>query len=70
LLCHDEILLAAGCGVSVLPRSAALVGGKELVCRPLARSALMTVMAVAHLKHGALPSTVALAGMAARGVDA
>jgi DNA-binding transcriptional LysR family regulator len=62
-------LVAAGCGVSVLPRSAAVVGGKEIVCRPLARSALMTVMAVAHLKHGALPSAVALAGMAAHGVD-
>jgi hypothetical protein len=61
------LLVAAGCGVSKLPRSAALAGRKERL--PPARSALMIVMAVAHLKHGALPSAVALAGGAAHGVS-
>ena len=62
-------LVAAGCGVSVLPRSAAQVGMKEVVCRPLARSTLITEMAVAHLRHGASAAALALAATAIRRFD-
>jgi DNA-binding transcriptional LysR family regulator len=59
-------LVAAGCGVSVLPRSAAQVGVREVVCRPLGRPPILTVMAVAHLTHGAPASALALAEAAVR----
>jgi DNA-binding transcriptional LysR family regulator len=62
-------LVAAGCGVSVLPRSAAQVGVKAVVCRPLAKSDLRTVMAVAHLERGAPASAVALAAVATTRFD-
>ena len=62
-------LVAAGCGVSVLPRSAAQVGMKEVVCRPLARPALVTEMAVAHLRQGASGSALAFAATAIRRFD-
>jgi DNA-binding transcriptional LysR family regulator len=62
-------LVAAGCGVSVLPRSAAQVGLKDVVCRPLARPALVTEMAVAHLGHGASASALAFAATAIRRFD-
>jgi len=62
-------LVAAGCGISVLPRSAAQVGMKEVVCRPLARSTLITEMAVAHLRHGASAAAIALAETAVRRFD-
>jgi DNA-binding transcriptional LysR family regulator len=57
-------LVAAGCGVSVLPRSAAQVGMKDVVCRPLSRPSLVTEMAVAHLRQGALPAALSLAAAA------
>src|SRR4029078_7037722 len=53
-------LVAAGCGVSVLPRSAAQVGMKEVVCRPLARSTLITEMGVAPLAPRSRARGVAL----------
>jgi DNA-binding transcriptional LysR family regulator len=62
-------LVAAGCGVSVLPRSAAQVGMKDVVCRPLSRPPLVTVMAAAHLRHGASPAALALAATATRTFD-
>lgn len=62
-------LVAAGCGVSVLPRSAAQVGVREVVCRPLGRPSIVTVMAVAHLTHGAPASALALAAAATRRFD-
>jgi len=49
-------LVAAGCGVSLLPKSAAELGVKDVVCRPLKHTSLRTVMAVAHLKHNASPA--------------
>jgi DNA-binding transcriptional LysR family regulator len=57
-------LVAAGCGVSILPRSAAQVGVRDTVCRPLRGTAIRTVMAVAHLSDGALPPALAFAAVA------
>jgi DNA-binding transcriptional LysR family regulator len=57
-------LVAAGCGVSVLPRSAAEVGMKDAVCRPLRGSTIRTVMAIAHLDAGAEPAARAMAAVA------
>jgi DNA-binding transcriptional LysR family regulator len=44
-------LVAAGCGVSLLPASAARLGVKDVVCRPLRPVALRTVMAVARARR-------------------
>jgi DNA-binding transcriptional LysR family regulator len=49
-------LVAAGCGVSVLPKSAAELGVRDVVCCPLTHTSLQTVMAVAHLRHRATPA--------------
>jgi DNA-binding transcriptional LysR family regulator len=49
-------LVAAECGVSLLPKSAAELGVKGVVCRPLKHTSLRTVMAVAHLKHQSPPA--------------
>lgn len=57
-------LVAAGCGVSLLPRSAAAVGIKDAVCRPLRGATMRTAMAVAHLASGAEPAARALAVVA------
>jgi DNA-binding transcriptional LysR family regulator len=59
-------LVAAGCGVSLLPRSAAQVGVRDAVCRPLRRATILTVMAVAHLADGAPAAARALAASAAQ----
>ncbi|HEX7941836.1 MAG TPA: LysR family transcriptional regulator [Gemmatimonadaceae bacterium] len=59
-------LVAAGSGVSVLPRSAAQLGVKDVVCRPLARSTLVTVMAVAQLADGAPPAVASLVDAATK----
>jgi DNA-binding transcriptional LysR family regulator len=42
-------LVAAGCGVSILPASAARLGVQEIVSRPLGKRAPRTAMAIAHL---------------------
>jgi AmiR/NasT family two-component response regulator len=42
--------------VSLLPKSAAELGVKGVVCRPLKHTSLRTVMAVAHLKHQSPPA--------------
>jgi hypothetical protein len=39
-----------------LPKSAAELGVKDVVCRPLRHTSLRTVMAVAHLKHQTSPT--------------
>ncbi len=44
-------LVAAGCGVTLLPASAATLGVREAVCRPLRPATLTTVMALAHRIH-------------------
>jgi len=49
-------LVAAGCGVSLLPKSAAELGVRDVVCLPLRHTSLRTVMAIAHLKHHASPA--------------
>src|SRR5262245_7128977 len=49
-------LVAAACGVSRLPKSAAELGVKDVVCRPLKHTSLRSVMAVAHLKHQMSPA--------------
>jgi DNA-binding transcriptional LysR family regulator len=49
-------LVAAGCGVSLLPKSAAELGVRGVVCRPLKHTSLRTVMAVAHLRHHTSPA--------------
>jgi DNA-binding transcriptional LysR family regulator len=49
-------LVAAGCGVSLLPESAAELGVRDVVCRPLRHTSLRTVMAVAHLRAGNAPA--------------
>jgi DNA-binding transcriptional LysR family regulator len=59
-------LVAAGCGVSVLPRSASQVGVTAVVCRPLRDPAVVTRIAVAHLHHGASSAARAFAAEAAR----
>ena len=57
-------LVAAGYGVSVLPRSAAQVGVADALCRPLKGTDIRTVIAVAHLKQGASPGALAFAAVA------
>jgi DNA-binding transcriptional LysR family regulator len=54
-------LVAAGCGVSLLPRSAAELGVRDVVCRPLKHTSLRTVMAVAHLRSATSPALRAFA---------
>jgi DNA-binding transcriptional LysR family regulator len=49
-------LVAAGCGVSLLPKSAAELGVRGVVCRPLKHTSLRTVVAVAHLRHHTSPA--------------
>lgn len=49
-------LVAAGCGVSLLPESAAMLGVRDVVCRPLKQTSLRTVMAVAHLRSTESPA--------------
>jgi len=49
-------LVAAGCGVSLLPKSAAELGVRGVVCRPLKHTPLRTVMAIAHLRHHTSPA--------------
>jgi DNA-binding transcriptional LysR family regulator len=49
-------LVAAGCGVSILPQSAAELGVRDVVCRPLRQTSLRTVMAVAHLRENTAPA--------------
>ena len=62
-------LVAAGCGVSVLPHSAAHLGFKDVVCKPLRKSRIVTVMAVAHLKVDAPAAARAFAAEATRHFD-
>ena len=52
-------LVASGLGVSVLPASAASLGFRDVVCRPLRRSTLTTVMAVATLDPPSTPAASA-----------
>src|SRR5262245_56066603 len=59
-------LVAAGCGVSLLPKSAAELGVRDVVCLPLKHSSLRTVMAVGHLRHNTSPAVRALAVSARR----
>ena len=59
-------LVAAGCGVSLLPKSAAELGVRDVVCRPLKHTSLQTVMAVAHLRHAASPAVRAFVQSAVR----
>jgi DNA-binding transcriptional LysR family regulator len=60
-------LVAAGCGVSLLPQSAAELGVRGVVCRPLLRTPLRTVMAVAHLRRTGSSAVRAFAETATRG---
>ena len=60
-------LVAAGCGVSLLPESAAELGVRDVVCRPLKHTTLRTVMAVAHLRHTTSPAVRAFVQAATRG---
>ena len=48
-------LVAAGCGVTVLPASAAELGVKDVVCRPLRATSLRTVMALARARRSPSP---------------
>jgi len=59
-------LVAAGCGVSLLPKSAAELGVRGVVCRPLKHTSLRTVMAVAHLRHHTSPAVRAFVQSACR----
>jgi DNA-binding transcriptional LysR family regulator len=59
-------LVAAGCGVAVLPESAAHLGFKDVVCKPLRKSRIVTRMAVAHLKSNPAAAARALAAEASR----
>lgn len=49
-------LVAAGCGVTVLPKSAAEVGMRDVVCRPLRGTPLRTVMSVARARRSVSPA--------------
>jgi DNA-binding transcriptional LysR family regulator len=62
-------LVAAGCGVSILPASAARVGVNAVVCRPLRRASILTVMAVAYLRQGAPAAAHVLADVAVQRFD-
>jgi DNA-binding transcriptional LysR family regulator len=59
-------LVAAGCGVSLLPKSAAELGVRDVVCRPLKHTSLRTVTAVAHLRHQTSPAVRAFVQSATR----
>jgi DNA-binding transcriptional LysR family regulator len=59
-------LVAAGCGVSLLPQSAAELGVRDVVCRPLKHTPLRTVMAIAHLRHASSPAVRAFMQSAIR----
>ena len=48
-------LVASGLGVSILPASAASLGFRDVVCRPLRNNPLSTVMAVATLDRPPTP---------------
>jgi DNA-binding transcriptional LysR family regulator len=52
-------LVASGLGVSILPASAASLGFRDVVCRPLRHSPLRTVMAVATLDRPPSPAAAA-----------
>jgi DNA-binding transcriptional LysR family regulator len=60
-------LVAAGCGVSLLPRSAAELGVRDVVCKPLRQNPLRTVMAVAQLRKTTSPAVRAFVETATRG---
>jgi DNA-binding transcriptional LysR family regulator len=62
-------LVSAGCGVSLLPKSAAELGVRDVVCRPLTHTSLQTVMAVAHLRHASTPAVRAFVQSAIRAHD-
>jgi DNA-binding transcriptional LysR family regulator len=49
-------LVAAECGVSLLPKSAAELGVRDVVCKPLKQTSLRTVVAVAHLRTSTSPA--------------
>ncbi|MFN7916444.1 MAG: LysR family transcriptional regulator [Vicinamibacterales bacterium] len=57
-------LVAAGCGVSILPRSAAQVGVSDVVARPLGGNAGETQVAVAYAKRGTAPAALAFGEIA------
>ena len=52
-------LVASGLGVSILPASAASLGFRDVVCRPLRNNPLSTVMAVATLDRPPTPAAAA-----------
>ena len=52
-------LVASGLGISILPASAATLGLRDVVCRPLRRSSLTTIMAVATTDPPSTPAAVA-----------
>jgi DNA-binding transcriptional LysR family regulator len=56
-------LVAAGLGVSVMPASAARLGLRTVVCRPLRHTPLTTIMAVATVRDAPLPAARAFAAI-------
>jgi DNA-binding transcriptional LysR family regulator len=62
-------LVAAGCGVSLLPQSAAELGVRDVVCRPLKQTSLRTVVAIAHLRHPTSPAVRGFVQSAIRAHD-
>lgn len=56
-------LVAAGLGVSVMPASAARLGLRTVVCRPLRHTPLTTVMAVATVRDAPPPAARAFAAI-------
>jgi len=59
-------LVASGLGVSILPASAASLGLRDVVCRPLSRNPLTTVVAVATRRDDADPAAAAFADVVLR----
>jgi len=59
-------LVASGLGVSILPASAASLGLRAVVCRPLSRTPLTTVVAVATRRDDADPAAAAFADVVLR----
>jgi len=62
-------LVAAGCGITLLPASAAELGVRDVVCRPLRGSTLRTVMAVARARGNSSPAVRAFVQTATREFD-
>lgn len=59
-------LVATGLGVSILPASAASLGLRDVVCRPLRHNPLTTVVAVATLGEPPTPAAAAFVATALR----